>query len=91
MSLQPEICELLDYFTHLYNSGASYSVLNSSKCALYHILFSPPYSSILEHQKTIKYFKDVYNFRPPTLLRILFDYFSHKGEIDQLPDNSLTQ
>ena len=57
MSLQPKICELLDYFTHLYNSGASYSVLNSSKSALSHILFLPPYSSILEHQKTIKIFQ----------------------------------
>ena len=45
---EPEISELLDYFTHLYNSGAFYRNLNSSKSALSHIVFLPPYSSILE-------------------------------------------
>ena len=52
--IQPKISELLDYFTNLYNSRASYSVLNSSKSALSHIVpsLSPslsylsPYSSI---------------------------------------------
>ena len=47
--IQPKISELLEYFTHLYNSGASYSVLNSNKSALSHIVFLPPYLSILEH------------------------------------------
>ena len=64
--IQPKISELLDYFTHLYNSGASYSVLNSSKSALSHIVFLTLYSSILEHRQIIKYFKGVYNSRPPT-------------------------
>ena len=59
--MQPKISKLLDYFTHLYNSGASYSVLNSSKCALSHIVFLPPYSCILEHPQIIKYFKFGYN------------------------------
>ena len=63
--IQPKINELLDYFTHLYNSGASYSVINSSKSALFHIVFLPPYASILEHPQIIKYFKGVYNLRPP--------------------------
>ena len=64
--IQPKISELLDYFTHLYNSGASYSVLNSSKSALSHIVFLPPYSSILEHPQIIKCFKGVYSLRRPT-------------------------
>ena len=62
--IQPKISELLDYFTHLYNSGASYSVLNSNKSTLSHIVFLPPYSSILEHPQIIKYFKDAYNLKP---------------------------
>ena len=41
--MQPKISDLLDFFTHLYNSGPSYSGLNSSKSALYHIVFLPPY------------------------------------------------
>ena len=57
--MYPKMSELLDYFTHLYNLGASYSVLNSSKGALYHIVLLPPYSSILEHTQIIKYFKGV--------------------------------
>ena len=96
--IQFKISELLGYFTHLYNSGASYSVLSSSKSALSHILFLPPYSSILEHPQIIKYFKDVYNLSPPTQkitfvwdVKILFDYFNHKGKNDQLSEKSLTQ
>ena len=91
--IQPKISELLDFFTHLYNSGASYSVLNSCKSALSHIVVFPPYSSILEHQQIKKYFKGVYNLKPPTKIatfawdvKILFDYVHHKGENDQLSD-----
>ena len=91
--IQPKISELLDFFTHLYNSGASYSVLNSCKSALPHIVVLPPYSSILEHQQIKKYFKGVYNLKPPTKIatfawdvKILFDYVHHKGENDQLSD-----
>ena len=61
--IQPKISELLDYYIHLYNSGASYGVLNSSKSALSHIVFLSPYSSILEHPQIVKYFKGVYNFK----------------------------
>ena len=57
LHIQPKISELLDYFTRLYNSGTSYSALNSSESALSHIVFSPLYSSILEHAQIIKYFK----------------------------------
>ena len=86
--IQPKISELLDYFTHLYNSGVSYSVLNSSKSALSHIVFLPPYSSILEHPQIINYFKGVYNLRPPTQkitfvcdVKILFDTLITKGKM----------
>ena len=86
--IQPKISELLDYFTHLYNSGASYSVLNFSKSALSHIVFLPPYSSILEHPQIINYFKGVYNLRPPTQkitfvcdVKILFDTLITKGKM----------
>ena len=89
---------MLDYFTHLYNSGASYSVLNPIKSVLSQIVFLPPYLSILEHPQIIKYFKGVYDLRPPTQkitfvwdVQILFDYFNHKGENDQLSDKCLTQ
>ena len=40
--IHPKISELLDYFTNLYNLGASYSVHNSSKSALSHIVLLPP-------------------------------------------------
>ena len=40
--MHPKISELLDYFTHMYNLGASYSVLNSSKSALSHIVLLSP-------------------------------------------------
>ena len=89
---------MLDYFTHLYNSEASYSVLNSIKSDLSHIVFLPAYSSILEPPQIIKYLKGVDNLSPPTQkimfvwdVRILFDYFSHKGRNDQVSDERLTQ
>ena len=89
---------MLDYFTHLYNSEASYSVLNSSKSDLSRIVFLPAYSSILEPPQIIKYLKGVDNLSPPTQkimfvwdVRILFDYFSHKGKNDQVSDERLTQ
>ena len=62
-----------------------------------HIVFLPPYSFTLEHPQIIKYFKGVYNLRPPTPItfawdvKIMLNYFSHKGENDQLSDKSLTQ
>ena len=63
-----------------------------------HISFLPPYQSIFEHPQIIKYFKGVCNLKPPTQkitfvwdVKILFSYFSHKGENDQLSDKSLTQ
>ena len=91
--IQSKISELQDFFTHLYNSGVSYSVRNSSKSALSHIAVLPPYSSILKHQQIKKYFKGVYNLKPSTKIatfawdvKILFDYFHHKGQNDQLSD-----
>ena len=61
------------------------------------LCFLPPYLSISEHPQIIKYFKGVYNLRPPTqkitfvwAVQILFDYFNHKGENDQLSDKCLT-
>ena len=72
-----------------YTTAPLYSVLNSSKSALYHIAFLPLYSSISEHPQIIKYFKGVCNLRPPTQkikfvwnVKILFDYFNHKGGND---------
>ena len=91
--IQPKISEFLDYFTHLYNSGVPYSVLNSSKSALLHIVFLPIPSSILEHPQIITYFKGFYDLRHPTQkitfdwdVKILFDYFNHKEENNQLSD-----
>ena len=98
--IQPKLSELLDYFTHLYNS-----LSNIHLSALSYILLLPPYSSISEHPQIIKYFKSVYSLRPPTQkitfawdVKILFDYFNHKGyfnhkegENDQLSDKSLKQ
>ena len=52
-----------------------------------HIVFLPPYSFTLEHPQIIKYFKGVYNLRPPTPItfvwdvKIMLNYFSHKGEM----------
>ena len=90
--------KIIYYFTHLYNSEASSSVFNSSKIDFSHIVFLPAYLSILEHPQTIKYFKGVDNLSPPTQkimfvwdVRILFDYFSHKGKNDQVSDKRLTQ
>ena len=64
--IQLKTSELLDFFNHLYSSGAFYSALKPSESALTHIAFLPPYSSILEHPQIIKYFKGVYNSRLPT-------------------------
>ena len=57
---------MLDYFTRLHNTGASYIVLNSNKSALSHVMFLPPYSPISEYPQIVRYLKGVYNLRPPT-------------------------
>ena len=92
--IQPKLSELLDYFTHLYNS-----LSNTRLSALSYILLLPPYSSISEHPQIIKYFESVYSLRPLAQkitfvwdVKILFDYFNHKGgENEQLSDKSLKQ
>ena len=97
--IKSNISEFLDYFTHLYNSGASYNVLNSSKSVFSHVVFLSPHSSILEHPQIIKYFRGVHNLRPRTqkitfvwdVKNLFFDYFSHKRENFQLSDKNLTQ
>ena len=52
----------------------------------------------LEHPQIIKYLKGVNDLRAPTQkitsvwdVKILFHYFNHKGENDQLSDKSFTQ
>ena len=84
---------ILDYFNHLYNLGESCSVLKSSKGALSQILFLPPKFMYFRAPTDNKIFKGVYNLRLPTQkitfvwdVKILFDYFSHKGESEQLSD-----
>ena len=92
--IKPKKSGLLDYFTQLYNSGT----FSSSKSALFHIVFSPQYSSNLEHKQIEKYFKGAYNLGPPTQkptfvwnVKDLLDYFIHRGGNGQLSDKSLTQ
>ena len=68
LHMQPKISELLDYFTHLYNSGASYRVPIKVPRKVPSVIFSflPPYLSILEYPQIIKYFKSVFNLKPAT-------------------------
>ena len=64
--LQPNVHEVLDFLTDLYDSGLSYSAINTARSALSQIIFyNKGACTIGAHPFVIKFMKGVFNLRPP--------------------------
>ena len=53
------------YFTDLYEKGMKYSTIASARSALANVIYIPGVASIAEHSLVKRFFKGVYNLRPP--------------------------
>ena len=62
---QALVNNILDYFSHLYQDGKSFLVINSAKLAISHNPHFPPYKHLSEHPLVNKYFKDLFSLYPP--------------------------
>ena len=79
---------IINFLSHLYNKGATYSTINSAKVAISYFRNIPPYTTLGDHPMIKKFMKGAFNLRPPVRktstvwdVKILFDYFL------TLPDN----
>ena len=82
----------------MYNKGLSYSTINSAKSALDTITCLPPFTTLSDHPKVKKFFKGLYNLRPPKPrltvvwdVKVVFDYFESLSANSGLSDKILTQ
>ena len=94
----PNMTNVLDFLSNLYDQGLSYSAIYSAKSALSHIILMPPYAKLSDHPLMSQYWKDVYNLRPPRPklqfvwdIKITFSYLEEKGLNKILPDKILNQ
>ena len=97
----PNITNVLDFLSNLYDQGLSYSAINSAKSALSHIILIPPRTQ--NYLTTFlclmsQYGKVVFNQRPPRPklqfvwdVKIVFSYLEEKGLNNILPDKILSQ
>lgn len=93
----PNVEEIMEFLTSLYNKGLSYSSLNSAKSAIATVVDLPGYTSISQHPKIDSYFKGLFNLRPPKTklstvwdVKIIFDYYKDRPN-NNLDDKTLTQ
>ena len=64
--MQPNVSEVLDFLTELYEDGLGYSAINTARCALSQIIVCKKgFCTIGAHHWVIKFLKGVYNLRPP--------------------------
>ena len=94
----PNITNVLDFLSNLYDQGLSYSAINSAKSALSHIILIPPHTKLSDHLLISQYDKGVFNLRPPRPklqfvwdVEIVFSYLEEKGSNNILPDKILSQ
>ena len=94
----PNITNVLDFLSNLYDQGLSYSAINSAKSALSHIILLPPYTKLSDHPLISQYGKGVFNLRPPRPklqfvwdFKIVFSYLEEKGSNNIMPDKILSQ
>ena len=94
----PNITNVLDFLSNLYDQGLSYSAINSAKSALSHIILIPPYTKLSDHPLISQYGKGVFNLKPPRPklqfvwdVKIVFSYLEEKGLNNILPDKILSQ
>ena len=94
----PNITNVLDFLSNLYDQGLSYSAINSAKSALSLIILIPPYTKFSDHPLISQYGNSVFNLRPPRPklqfvwdAKIVFNYLEEKGSNNILPDKTLRQ
>ena len=94
----PNITNVLDFLSNLYDQGLSYSAIYSTKSALSHIILMPLYVKLSDHPLMSQDWKDVYNLRPPRPkpqflwdIKIIFSYLEEKGLNKMLPEKILNQ
>ena len=94
----PNITNVLDFLSNLYDQGISYSAINSAKRALSYVILIPPYTKLSDHPLMSQYGKGVFNLRPPKPklqlvwdVKIVFSYLEEKGLNNKLPDKILSQ
>ena len=92
------IREILNYFGYLFRTGASFSVINTSKISLSHFLHFPPYQKLSDHPIIDKFFNGLFNLNPPKPklsttweVNIVFSQFIKWGDNALLTDKKLTQ
>ena len=65
-SVRPEVAEVLEFLTELFESGLGYSAINTARCALSQILvYKKGYCTYGAHPWVVKFLRGVYNLRPP--------------------------
>ena len=89
---------ILNFLSYLYDNNKSYSLIRTARSAISYHIAIPPYKQLSEHPLMNKFFKGLYNLRPPVRkfgfvwdVRIVFDYFLTQPENHLLDDKLLTQ
>lgn len=89
---------ILSFLSDMFEKGASYSAINSAKCAIATKVHIPPYPTANKHPVIMTYIKGVFNLRPPVPkltfvwdVNIIFTYFEKQGNNDKLSDMMLSQ
>ena len=93
----PNVYNILDFLSAMFNNNASYSTINCAKCALGNIINIPPYKVLSDHPLIAQYCKGQYNLRPPQPklsivwdVKIVFDYLTEQGSNVSLSDKTLS-
>ena len=96
--ITPNIANVLEFLSSLFDKGLSYSAINAAKSALSHSILIPPYKKLSDHPLIAQYGKGVYNLRPPKPklqfvwdVKIVFDYLQAKGTNEKLQIKELSQ
>ena len=94
----PNITNVLDFLSNLYDQGLTYIAINSAKSALSHISLIPPYPKLSDHLLISHYGKGVFNLKPhrPKLqfawdAKIVFSYLEEKRLNNKQLDKILSQ
>ena len=63
--VKPNVTEVLDFLTYLFDEGLGYSALNTARSALSQIIVWKGYCTIGSHPWVTRFLRAVYNLRPP--------------------------
>ena len=91
------IHQILDFLSKLFDRNLSISVIRAAKNAIAQHIHIPPYKKLSEHPLMNKYFKGLFNLRPPKQkfgfvwdVNIIFNYFRTLDDNQNLNDKELS-